>query len=418
MPAGTGTACPALTLNLHRRVGCDTLFEPPANRLHSMPTSTAESALARLTTPCLLLDEQRMDRNIARLTRHLDRLGVKLRPHLKTAKSLEIARRLMPAATGPATVSTLKEAEEFAAAGVRDILYAVGIAPGKLDRVIALRKQGVDLTIILDNVDQARAVAAKSREQQLVIPVLIEIDSDGHRAGLRPGDPLLVEIARILRKGGADPRGVMTHAGGSYDARSSQALVAAAEQERAAAVACAEQLRAAGFESPVVSVGSTPTAHFARDLTGVTEVRAGVFVFFDLVMAGIGVCSIDDIAISVLASVIGHQPARRQILVDAGWMALSRDRGTANQPVDQYYGVVCDPSGQPHPDLIVRTVNQEHGVLELRPGSSARLPDLPVGSLVRILPNHACATAAQHPHYEVIRDGRPVAQWPRIPAGW
>ncbi len=376
------------------------------------------AALAHLPTPCLLLEQQRMDRNISRLTAQLDRLAVGLRPHLKTSKSIDIARRLMASPAGPATVSTLKEAEEFAAAGVRDILYAVGIAPAKLERAIALRKRGIDLSIVVDNIEQARAVAARCRGSNLMIPTLIEIDCDGHRAGIQPGDPLLVEIARVLQEGGADPRGIMTHAGGSYDARSERELIAAAEQERAAAVRCADQLRAAGYESPIVSVGSTPTAHFARDLTGVTEVRAGVFVFFDLVMAGLGVCAIDDIAISVLASVIGHQPAKQQILVDAGWMALSRDRGTANQPVDQYYGVVCDPSGRPYPDLIMRHANQEHGVLELRPESSARLPELPVGSLVRILPNHACATAAQHSHYNVMLDGQLVAQWPRIPAGW
>jgi D-serine deaminase-like pyridoxal phosphate-dependent protein len=380
--------------------------------------SLAESALAHLPTPGLLLDQQRMDRNIARLKQHLQPLGVALRPHLKTSKSIDIARRLMATPAGPATVSTLKEAEEFAAAGVKDILYAVGIAPAKLDRAVALRNRGVDLSIVVDNIDQAKAVAAKCRELGVKLPTLIEIDSDGHRAGIRPGDPLLVEIARTLREGGADPRGIMTHAGGSYDARSEAELVAAAEQERAAAVECAEQLRAAGFAAPVVSVGSTPTAHFARDLTGVTEVRAGVFVFFDLVMAGIGVCSIDDIAISVLASVIGHQPSKHQILVDAGWMAMSRDRGTAGQPVDQYYGLVCDPNGRPYPDLIMRLANQEHGVLEIRPGSSARLPELPVGSLVRILPNHACATAAQHTYYNVLSDGQIVAKWPRIAAGW
>lgn len=383
-----------------------------------MSVPSAESCLTHLPTPGLLLDQQRMDRNIARLKQHLGQLGVGLRPHLKTSKSINVAHRLMATPAGPATVSTLKEAEEFAAAGVRDILYAVGIAPAKLDRAIALRNRGVDLSIVVDNIDQARAVATKCRELGISIPTLIEIDSDGHRAGIQPGDPLLVEIARTLQVGGAEPRGIMTHAGGSYDARSEAQLVAAAEQERAAAVRCAEQLRSAGFAAPVVSVGSTPTAHFARDLTGVTEVRAGVFVFFDLVMAGIGVCCLDDIALSVLASVIGHQPSKHQILVDAGWMAMSRDRGTAHQPVDQYYGLVCDPQGHPYPDLILRQANQEHGVLEIRPGSSTPLPDLPVGSLVRILPNHACATAAQHTHYNVLADGEVVARWPRIPPGW
>jgi D-serine deaminase-like pyridoxal phosphate-dependent protein len=358
-----------------------------------------------------------MERNIARLKERLAALNVASRPHLKTAKSVEIARRMMTSPAGPATVSTLQEAEAFAEAGVRDILDAVGIAPGKLDRVIALRRRGVDLAIVLDSVEQAQAVAAKSREAGMSIPALIEIDSDGHRAGVRPGDARLVDIGRALQAGGAELRGVMTHAGGSYDSRSVAELERAAEQERVSVVTCAEALRAAGLPCPVVSVGSTPTAFFARDLSGVTDVRAGVYVFFDLVMAGIGVCKLDDIAISVLASVIGHQRDKGQIIVDAGWMSVSRDRGTADQPIDQGYGVVCDEYLRPYPDLILKHVNQEHGILEIRAGSAHACPSLPVGSLVRILPNHACATAAQHGHY-VVLDGASMTQWPRIPAGW
>jgi D-serine deaminase-like pyridoxal phosphate-dependent protein len=376
-----------------------------------------ELAIDRLETPCLLVDEPRMTRNIDRLRTRLDRLGATLRPHLKTCKSVEIARRLMPSVQGPATVSTLKEAEEFAAAGVRDIMYAVGLAPGKLDRVLALRRRGVDLSIIIDSREQAAAVAASSRAAGDRIPTLIEIDCDGHRAGVAPDDPLLVQIGRDLHEGGAELRGVITHAGGSYDAIGVEALERAAEQERAATVAAAKTLRDAGLPCPVVSVGSTPTAHFARDLAGVTEVRAGVYVFFDLVMVGIGVCGVDDIALSVLTSVIGHQHSKGWILVDAGWMAMSRDRGTAKQAVDQGYGLACDASGTVYQDLIMIEANQEHGILALRPGSGAKLPQLPVGALLRILPNHACATAAQHDRYRATKGGLVTAVWPRF-SGW
>ena len=371
----------------------------------------------RLETPCLLVDEPRMARNIERLQTRLDRLGASLRPHLKTCKSVEIARRLMPSVQGPATVSTLKEAEEFAAAGVRDSMYAVGLAPGKLDRVLALRRRGVDLSIIIDSREQAAAVAASSRAAGDRIPALIEIDCDDHRAGVAPEDRILVQIGRDLHEGGAELRGVMTHAGGSYDAIGIAALERTAEEERAGTVAAAKALREAGLPCPVVSVGSTPTAHFARDLTGVTEVRAGVYVFFDLVMAGIGVCSVDDIALSVLTSVIGHQRSKGWILVDAGWMALSRDRGTAKQAADQGYGLACDVSGTVHQDLIMIEANQEHGILALRPGSIAALPELPVGTLLRILPNHACATAAQHECYRATNGDLVTAVWPRF-SGW
>lgn len=377
-----------------------------------------QGGLTSLATPCALLEEERMMRNIERLKRHLEPLRVSFRPHLKTAKCVEIARRMMASPAGPATVSTLTEAEQFAAAGVRDILYAVGIAPAKLDRVLALRRKGVDVSIILDSREQAQAVTAKSREAGERIPVLIEVDSDGARGGVRPGDSLLVDIGRELHERGAELRGVMTHAGGSYDRSGAAALEEIAEQERLAAVTSAEALRAAHLPCPVVSVGSTPTAHFARDLRGVTEVRAGVYVFFDLVMAGIGVCTIDDLALSVLATVIGHQRERGWILIDAGWMAMSRDRGTANQSVDQGYGLACDVHGRPYTDLVMFQANQEHGVLALRPGSHAPLPDLPVGAQVRILPNHACATGAQHDRYHVLSaGGRVSAQWRRF-SGW
>jgi D-serine deaminase-like pyridoxal phosphate-dependent protein len=377
------------------------------------------STLAELPTPSLILDAGRMERNIARLKARLERLGVPLRPHLKTGKSVEVARRVMSSPAGPATVSTLREAEQFIAAGVRDIVYAVGIAPAKLQEVVELRARGADLVVVLDTVDQAQAVARASRHAATRIPALIEIDCDGHRSGVLPTDrQRLLEIGRALEDG-AELRGVLTHAGDSYGARGAEALRECAEIERRSVVDAATILREAGLPCPVVSVGSTPTAHNAADLTGVTEVRAGVFVFFDLVMAGVGVCQVDDIALSVLATVIGHQREKGWILVDAGWMAMSQDRGTRKQEVDQGYGLVCDLAGKPYPDLIVADANQEHGIITLRPGSDAKLPELAIGDRVRILPNHACATGAQHSAYHVVRgtSGELEGTWPRF-GGW
>ena len=382
-------------------------------------TIPAQRYLRDLETPCLILDPDRMDRNIARLRDRLAPLGVTQRPHLKTAKSVEVARLLMDTPAGPATVSTLKEASIFAAAGVTDMIYAVGITPDKLPAVLALREQGVDLAVILDSPEQAAFVAAAGRAAGTVIPALIEIDCDSHRAGVRPDDrDQLLAIADALGQG-AELRGVLTHAGGSYGARGEEALRACAETERQSVVTAASTLRAAGFTCPVVSIGSTPTAHHATDLTGVTEVRAGVFVFHDLVMAGIGVCAVDDIALSVLATVTGHQRDKGWILVDAGWMAMSRDRGTAGQPVDQGYGLVCDLAGNPWPDLIMVDANQEHGIIAVRPGSGGTLPDLAIGDRLRILPNHACATGAQHDRYHVVRgvSDRSEAVWARF-GGW
>ena len=379
----------------------------------------AQSRIGTLETPCLIIDAVRMDRNIARLRDRLAPMGVPLRPHLKTAKSREVAIRAMPSPQGPATVSTLKEAEFFAAAGVRDMIYAVGITPCKLAKVIEMRRSGVDLAVILDTVEQAEAVALASRSCGEAIPALIEIDCDGHRSGVPAQDAeRLLSIGRAITQGG-ELRGVLTHAGGSYAARGAAALQQAAEIERRSVVDAAHILRAACLPCPVVSVGSTPTAHFATDLSGVTEVRAGVFVFFDLVMAGIGVCKIDDIAMSVLATVIGHQREKGWILIDAGWMAMSQDRGTSKQDINQGYGLVCDSTGKPFQDLILADANQEHGILTVRPGSNAVLPELAIGDRVRILPNHACATGAQPRSYHVVHGTSDIVTnaWERF-SGW
>jgi D-serine deaminase-like pyridoxal phosphate-dependent protein len=132
-------------------------------------------------------------------------------------------------------------------------------------------------------------------------------------------------------------------------------------------------------------------------------------------MSGIGVCSIDDIALSVLTTAIGHQRNKDWIIVDAGWMAMSRDQGTAKQAVDHGYGAICNQYGIPYKDLIMVAANQEHDLLFLREGSTVTLPELPVGTLLRILPNHACATASQFDCYHVIGTGQQsIVKWARF----
>ena len=383
-------------------------------------TSPHPQSIHGLVTPSLLLDRSKLDRNITRLADHARQLGVVLRPHMKTAKSIDVARRVFPDGPGPITVSTIAEAEYFASHGYRDMTYAVGLSPASALRAMELcARTGAELKLLLDTVEQADALAAVREASGVVPSVLIELDVDDHRGGLKPDDPKLIEVAGRVVAAGAKLLGVLAHAGESYGLNTPEALIAAAESERVATVRAAGILRAHGHACPVVSLGSTPTAHFARNLEGVTELRAGVYMFFDLVQHGVGVCSKDDIAISVLASVIGVKPEKGWILVDAGWMALSRDRGTASQRVDQGYGVVCDEAGRVIEDVIVSQASQEHGILSIRPGSGKTMPDLPVGTRVRILPNHACAMAAQHGFYSVVdgEDAGIEARWERI-RGW
>ncbi|HEY4070830.1 MAG TPA: alanine racemase [Sphingomicrobium sp.] len=368
-----------------------------------------------LPTPALLLDRARLERNAARMRNKVRQLGVKLRPHVKTSKSIDVLRVLAGGENVPITVSTLAEARYFFGNRVTDILYAVGIAPVKLPEVAELIRAGCKLRIILDTTEAADAVTAFVAAEGVPIEVLIEIDSDGHRAGVQPGDPLLIQIGRRL---GHSLAGVMTHAGASYDCRTRDQFEVMAEQERALTVEAAERLRAAGLPCPIVSVGSTPTLHYARNLDGVTEVRAGVYAFGDLVQAELGTCSADDIAIGVLASVIGHNRQHGRVLIDAGFLALSRDRGTAELPIDWGYGAVCDPvTGDVIDGVAVSSTNQEHGIITSRSGD-LDFDRFRVGSLVRILPNHACATAAAYERY-FVTDGseRIVDVWERV-NGW
>jgi D-serine deaminase-like pyridoxal phosphate-dependent protein len=374
--------------------------------------------VGELNTPSLLLEHAKLERNLARMRTRLRRLGVGLRPHMKTAKCIEVARLALEDTAGGITVSTLGEAAYFFEHGIEDIVYAVGIAPGKLDLAAGLIRRGARLTLLLDSAAAAQAVVERGAELGVRFPVLIEIDSDGARAGVAPDSADLLAIARLLDGGaGATLAGVLTHAGASYHCTSIAAMRAMAEQERRAAVAAAGALRAAGLTARVVSVGSTPTITFAEHLDGVTEARPGVYMFQDLVMAGLGACEIDDIAVSVLTSVIGQQARAGLLVVDAGWTALSRDQGTAEQGVNQGYGLVCDVNGRPLGDLIVRATNQEHGLVGRRDGQPLHVGRYPIGTRLRILPVHACATAAGHSAYHVIEDGQIHAHWTRC-TGW
>ena len=220
------------------------------------------------------------------------------------------------------------------------------------------------------------------------------------------------DIAALLRDGGQEVRGVLTHAGSAYDLPGTEAITVLAAQECAAATTAARLLREAGFPCPVVSVGSTPTAFFGEDFSGITEVRAGVYVFQDLVMAGLGVCRPEDLALSVLTTVIGRQGDGRALIVDAGWMALSRDTGLPWKRDAFGYGLVCDEAGQLIPGLRVTETNQEHGIV-----SGPSCPALPAGTRLRILPVHACATAACFDSYILLQDGRISGRLERC-RGW
>jgi len=374
----------------------------------------------QLDTPNLILDKARLQRNINTMNTRAHELGVGLRPHLKTAKSADVARLATDGNAGGITVSTLSEAEYFFKNGFKDITYATCIIPSKLDRAVALLAKGAELKLITDNTDIAHAIANYMPHNKVCLKIMVEIDCGEHRTGVLQTAPELIEIASILDAAPTvELEGVLTHAGHSYACRTTKAMADVAEDERFAVVSAAKKLRANGFACPTVSSGSTPCVMFARDATGVTEVRPGVHMFGDMFHAGLGTRRIDEIAVTVLASIISHRKNDNQLYIDAGGLALSKDRATQafSGSANCGYGRVCNAqTAEPISDLFVRSVHQEHGLVV----SKSPLPfdRLPIGSKVRLIPNHICMTAAAYTEYKVVDDGTEIIDtWGRS-NGW
>jgi D-serine deaminase-like pyridoxal phosphate-dependent protein len=381
----------------------------------AMPTRS--ESLAALETPCLLVDLDRLERNCQRMLARTGELGVKLRPHLKTAKSVEVASRAIDGSRS-ITVSTLREVEYFAQRGFRDIVCATAAVPGKLAHAARIQAAtGCDLILVTDALATVCEATRFAAANGTTLSFLVEIDCGEHRSGLPPAAAAVVELARaIAQSPGLKFRGVLTHAGHSYSTADPDEVAGIAAIERDAAVTAATAIRAAGMTCEIVSIGSTPTVLHAAHLAGVTEARAGIYMFWDLAQLSRNMCREDEIAASVLASVIGHNRHGPALILDAGALALSKDIGANKHLPDAGYGYVCDAQTLArHGPLAVDVVHQEHGTVTVP--DESWFERLPVGSLVRILPNHACLTCASYEAYHVLRRGEIVDRWDRV-NGW
>jgi D-serine deaminase-like pyridoxal phosphate-dependent protein len=372
-------------------------------------------SLDKLPTPSLLLDLHRMRGNAERMSRRVSALGARLRPHVKTHKCLEVARVQTAGHFGGVTVSTLAEAEAFSGGGFTDITYAVPIEPHKLDRAAGIARRTERFGVITDDVEVASLLGPAAESAGVVFDVYLKVDCGYHRCGVAPESPEALEIPRrVLDSNGVRFAGILTHAGHSYHARSRAEALDVARAERDTLTELAGRLRAEGVPVPVVSVGSTPTITAVDHLDGVDEARPGNYIFFDEFQAAIGSCSPDDCAVSVLTSVVHRDPARSRVVLDAGAIALSKDRGACEIDPACGYGRVVDVDGR---DLGARVtgLSQEHGVVDV--ADPATLRRLAVGARVRVVANHSCLTVAQHDAFAVVEDGRAVDRW-AIHRGW
>jgi D-serine deaminase-like pyridoxal phosphate-dependent protein len=262
------------------------------------------------------------------------------------------------------------------------------------------------LRVVVDDLDTARALAGSG------LHVWLKVDCGNHRAGVDPASPYALAVAQELgAERGLVFDGLLSHSGHAYRTRSRDEAAAVAEQERAVMVGLADGLRAAGLPVREISVGSTPAMMAARDLTGVTEARPGNYVFFDRTMVLIGCCTPADVGVTVLATVVSHQPGADHLVVDAGALALSKDGGPAHA------GPAAMGEIRGHPDLVVAELSQEHGVV--RATSAGALEGrFAVGERLEIVPNHSCLTVAQFDAFTVVEGGAPgaggrvVDRWP------
>ena len=371
--------------------------------------------LQALKTPCLVLDVERVRRNAERVSRIATKNNVRLRPHIKTHKCVEVARIQTARHGGTVTVSTLAEVRAFAAHGFNDFTYAVPVEPGKFAAAIELVKRDIKLALITDDPEIPQQLNDAARQAGVTFDLLLKVDCGYHRCGVEPHTAAAVAIPqRISSASNLKFAGILTHAGHSYHCRSKEELLALARHERDVMVDLAARLRVAGIEAPTISIGSTPTITSVDHLKGITEVRPGNYIFFDAFQATLGSCRFADCALTVLAAVTHRDRSRRKVVIDAGAIALSKDRGPVEFDPECRYGRVLDLAGH-ELGLRVSSLSQEHGVL-LAP-DDATFDQLKVGTRVRVLANHSCLTAAQHAHYHVLEGERIVDEW-EIHRGW
>jgi D-serine deaminase-like pyridoxal phosphate-dependent protein len=365
-----------------------------------------------IVTPAFLVDRGIVQRNCDAMREKAQTSGVAFRPHVKTHKSPAIGRMQHGGTVGPITVSTLAEAEAFAADGFRDITYAVPIAPSrdKLDRVSALAARVDRMIVLVDSERAFRALEEYAEAQETGFEAYLKVDCGYHRAGVDPESPDSARLALAMgRSETVRFHGLLTHAGHSYNARDAEEVRQVAAQEAGTLTRFRTLLAVEGLGHIRRSIGSTPTATIVDRFSECDEVRPGNYVFFDAFQSTLGSCTPADVAVSVLTTVVGSYPERGSLIVDAGALALSKDVSPETIAPGFGYGLVCDLDLRPLPMRIV-ALSQEHGKI-------ASENHVPVGTRLRIVPNHSCLTAAMFEEYQMLEDGRVVDRWKPV-RGW
>ncbi len=352
------------------------------------------SSVDELETPAALVDVDRMHANLRRAGDYCREHGLAWRPHAKTHKTPELAAAQVRAGAVGVTVATPREAEVMAAAAGDLLLAYPPIGRSKLDRLMALADE-VRLTVALDSAEALRGLAEAARGAGRRVGVLVEADMGMHRVGVQTPDDAVALARAVAEEEGVEYRGLMLYPGHvRMHVRDQDAgLAALAATIRRFVDALAD----AGVAPEVVSGGSSPTFWRSHEL-GVTEVRPGTHIFNDRTMVEIGACGWDEVAYSVLATVVSTS-VPGQAVVDAGSKALAREELRAD---GGGYGALLG-----RPEVVVKAVSEEHGLLDL----SATDWRPRVGDRVRVIPNHVCASVNLQERLFGVRGDEVVDEW-------
>ncbi|HSJ25482.1 MAG TPA: alanine racemase [Longimicrobiales bacterium] len=356
-----------------------------------------------ILTPAAVVDLDRMESNLDRMARYAADHGLALRPHIKTHKSPDLAAEQVRRGAIGVTVAQFREASLMQAATDNILLAHPPVGDPKLRRLVALPATA-NMTVALDSPEALAGVVATARAHDLSFGVLVELDVGMQRVGISEVSTAVELCRRAHDADGVDWRGVMFYPGHirQHVSRQDEAIAAVdATLQR-----FLEALRQEGLEPGTVSAGSTPAAWSSHRLRGVTEIRPGTYIFNDRTTAAIGACGWEDCAYTVLATVVSTAVAG-QAVVDAGSKALFREELRGSDEAG--YGALLD-----HPDVVVRGMSEEHGILDLR-GTSWRPR---IGDRVHVVPNHVCVSVNLHERVWGLRGGRIERSWPVAARGW
>lgn len=361
--------------------------------------------LDTLPTPCALVDLDRMEANIRRMQTIADANGVKLRPHIKTHKIPAIARLQLAAGAVGIACAKVAEAEVFAAAGFRNIVIAYPVIGAEKWARIATLARNCNMTVGVESEIGAHGLSAAAVAAGVTIQVQIEVNTGLNRCGVAPHPDAIEPLCRLVSAlPGLDLEGITTHRGGFFvdDGRS---LAELGHEEGAIMVALADQLRGRGIAIREVTAGSTPTGAAVAEVAGITEIRPGTYVFGDCMMAELGVFQYDQIAFSLMCTVVSR-PIPGRATVDGGSKTFSGDAYPARRTMVRGFGRAVDR------DAYLEVLTEEHGMTRLGPGV-----DPQIGDRIEFFPMHVCTAVNLADELIGVRDGRVVTVWPVLARG-